>query len=84
MSRSIWKNNFLDHAIIKNLRKKKIIVWSRRSTVPYALVNKIALVHDGRTFRKVYVERSKVGFKFGEFVPTRKRWTPKKKKLKKK
>jgi ribosomal protein S19 len=70
MSRSSWKghlvNKFLFHP-----SKKKILIWCRNSVVPSSLIEKYIFIHDGKSFHKKYITREKVGFKFGELVPTR-------------
>jgi len=84
MARSKWK---IPHVNLKLLKKsffskeKKIKIWNRSLTIPSILVNKTILVHSGNTFKSVFITREKVGFKFGEFVFTRKHG---KKKIKKK
>jgi len=39
--------------------------------IPSFLVGQTVLVYSGQKFRKVYISREKVGFKFGEFCFTR-------------
>lgn len=74
MSRSIWKGLYCDLSINHNIiLKKKIDIWSRRSSIPHFLINKIVFVHNGKTFKKLLITREKVGFKFGEFVFTKTR-----------
>lgn len=77
MSRSNWKGPFLNKSFLKKNLKSR--VWSRCSTIPYYLIGVSVLVHSGKEFKKVFITREKVGFKFGEFAFTRKS----KKKLKK-
>ena len=73
MSRSIWKGLFCDLSINnKNIEKKnKIEIWSRSSSIPYFLINKIVFVHNGKTHKKVLITREKIGYKFGEFSFTK-------------
>lgn len=71
MSRAKWKGSFMDVLSLK-VEKKDFKIWSRRSTIPYNLINNSVLVHNGKEFRKVFITREKVGFKFGEFAFTRK------------
>ncbi len=73
MSRSKWKGNFIDQAILKTTQnsKKQIKVWSRRSVIPSFLVGSTVLVYNGKEFKKIIITREKVGFKFGEFCTTR-------------
>ena len=83
MKRSIWKGNYVDKYILsskfKNLTKK--IIWSRSSTITENLIGKAVFIHNGKSFVKSYITRSKVGFKFGEFAYTRK-FTKKQNKIK--
>jgi len=71
MSRSIWKANFLDNFLSKKLKKKKLYIWSRRSTIPYYLIGFTVFIHNGKIFKKLKITREKVGFKFGFFAKTR-------------
>jgi small subunit ribosomal protein S19 len=70
MTRSKWKGPFLNKSLLKKNLKSK--VWSRGSTIPYFLIGFSVFVHSGKEFRKIFITREKVGFKFGEFVFTRK------------
>ena len=73
MSRSKWKGPFVDPNILNlNLSKREILVWSRRSTVLNSFVGKNFLVHNGLGFKKLTIDRERVGFKFGSFAGTRK------------
>lgn len=74
MSRSSWKGLYINSFIGSNkfLQKSKKVVWTRNSVIPESLVNQIVHVHNGKTFVKVFISREKVGFKLGEFAPTRK------------
>lgn len=83
MSRSIWKGPFLDKFLLKH-RVKKLpkIIWSRRSVIPFIYLNKQVSIYNGKIFKRIFITREKIGFKFGMFVFTRK--YSKSKKLKKK
>ena len=70
MSRAKWKGYFFDSSIISN--RKSIKVWSRQSSIPLYLLNQYVLVHTGKEFKKIFITREKIGFKFGEFAFTRK------------
>lgn len=78
MSRSIWKGNYISSFLFrKSLNNKKSIrIWDRASCIPYSLLNKSVLIYTGKEFRKVFINRQKIGYKFGEFCFTR---TPRKK-----
>ncbi len=73
MSRSKWKGNFIDQAVlkIKDNSKKQLKLWSRRSVIPSFLIGSTVLIYNGKEFKKVVITREKVGFKFGEFCTTR-------------
>lgn len=78
MSRSTKKGFFVDEKLAKKVAKAKkandhnpIKTWSRRSTIPPDFVTHNFLVHNGRTFVKVFVTEDMVGHKLGEFAPTR-------------
>lgn len=79
MPRSLKKGPFVDEKLIKKVinqksSKKKTMIktWSRRSTIIPDFVNVTFAVHNGRKFIPVYVTENMVGYKLGEFVPTRK------------
>ena len=89
MSRSIWKGPFLDNFLLKkNLGLKEQKIWSRRSIIPRYLVGEMVSIYNGKIFKKIFISRDKVGYKFGEFCNTRlfisKKNLIKKNKLKKK
>ena len=73
MSRSVWKGLFCSLKINKRLlgEKKRIEIWSRQSSIPGFLLNKTVFVHNGKTFKKILINREKLGFKFGEFAFTK-------------
>lgn len=58
---------------------KVIKIWDRGSRIPFSYENTFVMVHDGKIFRKLVVTREKIGFKFGEFILTRKKGQHKKK-----
>ena len=78
MSRSLKKKPYVEPALMKKIQamnesntKKVIKTWSRSSTIfPYMVGHTIA-VHDGRKHIPVYITTEMVGFKLGEFAPTR-------------
>ena len=86
MSRSVWKGPFVDPILLKSsFRNKKSTfkhVWSRSSVIPFSLLGQSVLVHNGKLFKKIFITREKIGYKFGEFAFTKK-YTPKTKILKK-
>jgi small subunit ribosomal protein S19 len=78
MSRSLKKGPYIDPKLAGKVTKARttglrepIKTWSRRSTIAPEFVNMSFLVHNGRTFIKVFVTEDMVGHKLGEFAPTR-------------
>ena len=69
----------MDPKLLKKVRKLKeegrtdkvIKTWSRRSTIVPEFVGLTIAVHNGRKFIPVYITEEMVGFKLGEFSPTR-------------
>ncbi len=70
MTRSAWKGTFITKCFFKTKYKKKI--WCRNSSIPPKLIGQIVSVHNGQKFKNIFITKEKVGFKFGEFVFTRK------------
>ena len=78
MSRSLKKGPYVDPKLAGKVAKLKatgshdpIKTWSRRSTITPDFVTMTFLVHNGKTFIKVFVSEEMVGHKLGEFAPTR-------------
>lgn len=78
MARSIKKGPFVDDHLINKVVKAKesgdnkpIKTWSRRSTIVPDMIGITFNVHNGRQFVPVYVTENHVGYKLGEFAPTR-------------
>ncbi|MCX6052895.1 MAG: 30S ribosomal protein S19 [Sulfurimonas sp.] len=78
MARSVKKGPFVDDHLMKKVieakadnNKKPIKTWSRRSVVLPDMVGLTFNVHNGRQFVPVYVTENHIGYKLGEFAPTR-------------
>ena len=78
MSRSLHKGPFVDDHLAKKVdamnsggEKRMIRTWSRRSTILPDFVGHTFAVHNGKKFIPVYVTENMVGFKLGDFSPTR-------------
>ncbi|MCI6217338.1 MAG: 30S ribosomal protein S19 [Helicobacter sp.] len=78
MSRSIKKGPFIDQSLLKKVLqikhskdRKPIKTWSRRSTILPDMIGLTFNVHNGRAFVPVYITENHVGYKLGEFAPTR-------------
>lgn len=78
MPRSVKKGPFIDEHVWKkvvtaldNGDKKPIKTWSRRSTILPEMVGLTFAVYNGQKFIPVFITEDMVGFKLGEFSPTR-------------
>ncbi len=78
MARSLKKGPFVDDHLIKKVIKSKdakdnkpIKTWSRRSTITPEMMGLTFNVHNGRNFVPIYVTENHIGYKLGEFAPTR-------------
>jgi small subunit ribosomal protein S19 len=78
MSRSIKKGPFVDERLLKRVAEQKksgnreaLRTWRRACTIVPEFVDHTFLVHQGKTFVKVYITEDMVGHKLGEFAPTR-------------
>ena len=78
MARSVKKGPFVDDHLMKKVitakesgDKKPIKTWSRRSMVLPDMVGLTLNVHNGRQFVPVYITENHIGYKLGEFSPTR-------------
>jgi len=78
MARSTKKGPFIDGHLMKKVLaakessdKKPIKTWSRRSVIFPEFIGLTINVHNGRQFVPVFVTENHVGYKLGEFAPTR-------------
>src|SRR5437879_1670285 len=76
MSRSLKKGPYVDLRLYAKVQKQgpnkdAIKTWSRDCTIIPDFVGSTFLVHNGKTFIKVYVTEDIVGHKLGEFSTTR-------------
>ena len=78
MSRSIKKGPWIDPRLQRKVdkadaegNKKPIKTWARASTILPDYVGRTFMVHNGKTFWKVFVTEDMVGHRLGEFSPTR-------------
>ncbi len=78
MARSLKKGPFIDDHLLKKVQKAKesgdkkpIKTWSRRSTIIPDMIGLTLSVHNGRNFVPVYITENHIGYKLGEFAPTR-------------
>jgi len=78
VARSLKKGPYIDPSLLKRIKKVKegtgdkvIKTWSRRSTITPELVGLTIAVHNGKKFIPVFITEEMVGYKLGEFAPTR-------------
>lgn len=78
MARSLKKGPFIDAHLMKKVLKAKeegstkpIKTWSRRSVIFPEMIGLTLNVYNGRKFIPVFVTENHVGYKLGEFSPTR-------------
>ncbi len=78
MSRSSKKGPFVDENLTRKVlaqkqagKKEPIKTWARSSQIPPEFVGYTFLVHNGKVFISVFVNEDMVGYRLGEFSPTR-------------
>ncbi|MGR3220468.1 MAG: 30S ribosomal protein S19 [Candidatus Anammoxibacter sp.] len=78
MGRSVKKGPYVDAKVLKKVMKQKdsgdkeaIRTWSRSCTIIPEFVSHTFMIHNGKTFHKLFVTEEIVGHKLGEFAPTR-------------
>lgn len=82
MNRSIWKGPYIKKKIYcsNTLINKNVIQISRNVIITPNFVNFNFIIHNGKNLLKIKVTENMVGYKFGEFCITRKKFSYKKKK----
>jgi small subunit ribosomal protein S19 len=78
MARSSKKGPYIDLKLQKKVAAQKasgdrsaIKTWARACQIPPEFVGHTFMVHNGKNFIKVFVLESMVGYRLGEFSPTR-------------
>ncbi len=80
MPRSTKKGPFVAVSLLKKVEKasaipggskKPIKTWSRASMVIPQMIGLTIAVHNGRNFIPIFIMEDMVGYKLGEFSPTR-------------
>lgn len=78
MSRSIKKGPYVQEKLLKKVErmnerneKRVIKTWSRASMISPDMLGHTIAVYNGRKHVPVYVTENMVGYRLGEFVPTR-------------
>jgi len=78
MTRSLKKGFYVNPKILKKIQKmeetgqkKPIKVWDRACTIVPEMVGYTFAVHNGKEFVSVYVNDDMIGYRLGEFAPTK-------------
>lgn len=78
MTRSAKKGPYVDEKLYQKVQKliqtssrEAIKTWARDCTVVPEFIGYTFMVHNGKTFHRVFVTEDMVGHKLGEFSPTR-------------
>ncbi|WGH25756.1 MAG: 30S ribosomal protein S19 [Candidatus Shikimatogenerans bostrichidophilus] len=79
MPRSLKKGPYVNYKLIKKIKKNNKLIknkpaiktWSRSSVITPEFIGNTFLVHNGKNFIPVLVTEDMVGYKLGEFSPTR-------------
>ena len=78
MARSLKKGFFVEESLLVKVdamnesgQKRVIKTWARRSTISPEFVGHTLAVHNGNKFIPIYITENMVGYKLGEFAPTR-------------
>lgn len=88
MTRAIWKGPFINDFILKqvyalkrkqNLTHSFITIWSKQSIIFPSFVGISFKVYNGQKFMLLVINENMVGFRFGEFLFTRRLTKHKKK-----
>lgn len=90
MSRAKWKGPYVQKTLLKKFflqntqfkYQTEIVTKNRASSIIPIFVGSFFKIHNGKTFSKIKITETMVGKKLGEFSPTRKKFSFKKKKLK--
>jgi len=78
MTRSAKKGPYVDEKLYRKVQRaaqsgsrEPLKTWARACTVVPEFIGQTFLVHNGKTFHRVFVTEDMVGHKLGEFSPTR-------------
>jgi len=82
MSRSLYKEPFLNRSLLTSQIKKNRKIWSRSSVIFPQFVGLSFKVYQGKRFINIKITEEMIGHKFGEFAPTRQKQKAKKNKKK--
>ncbi len=80
MSRNQEKGPFFKIKLISKNNNKIIEIQNKNLTILPEYINHFVNVYNGKTFINLKIHEKMIGFKFGEFINTRKKHIYKKKK----
>lgn len=81
MSRSKWKGPYIgSEKLNKNLKKQSNLILPRNMEITPKLIGLTVKIHNGKEYKEMTVKNEIIGYKFGEFVFTRRKFSFKKKK----
>lgn len=81
MGKSNWRLKFISKSTMSRvfkeslgfkIKKKITMIMNKSSTIPKSLTDNIFYIHRGSRYRELKLNDYIVGFKFGEFILTRK------------
>ena len=78
MARAKWKLNYISYEVLKHIYKQKInknrffFLFSKMSRIPNFFIDQNVHIYKGKGFRRLKVNRYNCGYRFGNFVMTRK------------
>lgn len=84
MGRAKWKGPFIGNKLLLDLfnRKSNLNVLSRASEILPSFIGKNLKIYNGKHFSNLKITGEMIGHKCGEFSPTRKKFTFKRKRKK--
>lgn len=79
MQRSSWKGIYINQQLINNFKKhisqnkstKVFKILERNSTITLDFLNYKVGIYNGLKFINIFIDESKIGYKFGEFSYSR-------------
>ena len=81
MSRSNWKSPYIHIPTFnKILTTSNPTIYSRSSVILPHFIGKTVQIHNGCTYVQITITENMIGYKFGEFAATRKKFFFKKRK----
>lgn len=83
MSRNNKKSPFFKYSSLKNNQKKWIKIFNKNLVIMPKDIDLTYNIYNGKDFIKIKISKDMIGYKFGEFINTRKRYIYKKTKKKK-